>query len=574
VIGFVLLLSFTFLPTTAVAVLSILGCAVGYALTARSNERARPRTVLSTLALNGLAVALACSSLGVIYLPFLESIQVTGLLDEYSSRVFFPASLTSALSLFTPHHFFDSSWLFMEPESAKLAGNTIYHFGVLGIVAAACAWRPADSRMRVLAWVCFLVVAMALGRIFGVPGISDLVGLIPVARGLGEQYLWVGAVVPMTLLVALGVDSLYHGVAARIPATLAIASGVVAGAVLADLYGLRPPDVDGKLTAIAIAALLGLVGLLVLWLMPSVRASRRGVMTSLIVLLLFVELAADAKWFRFEANDIVSAPTSEVPFLQMHVGNNRTMTLGAYATTLDRAGAYGLQEITSLNDATLPEYRDYFNSMTRALPQQYRMGKFVSLAYPHDAPNLNYFDWSLVNLLGVRYVIVPKTSVGYLQAFEEQQFRRVHDSQFTVVFENPRVLPRAFTVDVAADGDHVTLPADLSNRITPATITEYRNTQVEIAGSAVRPQLLVLTDNWHANWRAFVNGSPAPIELVNGTFRGVWVPAGAFTVEMSYQPRTLTLAILISALSGLFLIGCIGYRRPLSLLGLSTGTRR
>jgi hypothetical protein len=195
--------------------------------------------------------------------------------------------------------------------------------------------------------------------------------------------------------------------------------------------------------------------------------------------------------------------------------------------------------------------------MTRQLPQQYRMGDFVSLAYPQDAPDLNYYDWPLVDLLGVKYIIVPKTSVQYLQAFARDGFKRVHDSRFTVVFENPDVLPRAFTVELSQAGDQVTLPSDLAGRLTPATITRYRNTYVEIAGVADRPGLFVLTDNWHANWSALLNGAPTSIVTVNAAFRGVWVPAGAFKVEMSYQPRTLHAALLLSSLSliGLLAVG-------------------
>jgi uncharacterized membrane protein YfhO len=108
-------------------------------------------------------------------------------------------------------------------------------------------------------------------------------------------------------------------------------------------------------------------------------------------------------------------------------------------------------------------------------------------------------------------------------------------------------MPRAFAIDlgVRSDGDQ-TLPSDVKDRITPATIAEYRNAHVEITGTADRARMVVLTDNWHENWRALANGAPTPIQRVNGTFRGIWVPAGEFKVEMSYEPRTLPAAVVIS----------------------------
>jgi hypothetical protein len=543
------LLSFTFLPTTIMAVVAILACTLGYVLALHWRKPGIGRAAILTVVGTGLAIAAALGVLAVIYLPFAESLELSGLAETYAQRVFYPAFWTGALSLFTPFHFFRSAWGNMDADAARLAGNTIYCFGVLGLLLGGSAWRGLSDRWGPLVWSCVVVVAVTLARIFGAPVISDVIGLVPVVRNLGSQYLWVTAAVPMTLLVGLGTDALRNGTAAWRPMALVVTAGVAAGVTLAVNYGLREPDVDGKLFALTSALVLATTGLSAGWMGPRVKIHRRPWIAGIIVFLLFAELAAAAGWLRYQGNDRFAEPTSEVPFLQSRIGNYRTMTLGAYATTLERGAAYQLQEITSLNMGTLPSYQDYFKKMTRGLPQQYRMGDFVSLAYPQDAPDLNYYDWSLINLLGVKYVIVPKTSVQYLQAFTAAGFRRVHDSLFTVVFENPDVLPRAFTVDVVRDGDQATLPTDLVGQITPATIATYRNTYVEITGVADRPSLVVLTDNWHSNWSALRDGVPAAIVRVNETFRGVWVPAGEFKIEMSYQPRTLPVALVLSLVS-------------------------
>ena len=55
-----------------------------------------------------------------------------------------------------------------------------------------------------------------------------------------------------------------------------------------------------------------------------------------------------------------------------------------------------------------------------------------------------------------------------------------------------------------------------------------------------RPGLLVLADNHAPGWRVWLNDREAPLERVNGTFRGVWISsAGSHDVLMQYSPVTL-----------------------------------
>jgi len=557
-LAFAAFFSFTFLPTTIVATVAVLGCTAGYAISRHAGAPAFPRAALALLLWHTASLALAVAMLAVLYFPIVEALSLTGIVSSYSQRVFFPAFVTSALSLFTPSHFFISSWGNMDPDATKLAGNTIYHFGVLGIVLATSALQKTPLRRQPLVLSLAAVALVTLARIFAVPGISGVIGLIPIARNVGAQYLWVGVAVPFTLLAGIGADNLRKGIAHRLPGTIVLLGGVLAMVGLAYLYGLREPDIWVKVRWLLGLSLIGVFAAVVLWLVPKASDRGRGLILSGLIIVMFVELAADARWVRFVADDRFANPTSEVGFLQANTGLYRTMTLGAYATTMDRAGAYGLQEITSLNMSILPAYLAYFNQMTRTLPQQYRFGDFPSLAYPQDAPDLSYYDWDAIDLLGVKYVIVPKSASQYLAAFERAHFPRVHDSLFTAVFENPSVLPRAFVVDgsVPVEGDF-DLPSDVRDHIKSATISNYRNTDVEITGAVDHPAWVVLTDNWHSSWTATVNGRPAQIARVNGTFRGVRIPAGTFRIELSYEPRSLPVALGVSLLAIMAVLGLI-----------------
>jgi uncharacterized membrane protein YfhO len=110
---------------------------------------------------------------------------------------------------------------------------------------------------------------------------------------------------------------------------------------------------------------------------------------------------------------------------------------------------------------------------------------------------------------------------------------------------NRRSVPRAFNVDDEETTNEVDLPVDLNGRCTSVTISEYRNASVRLSGETDHPRFVVLTDNWHHNWRATVNGDSAPIIRVNGTFRGIRVPAGAFQIDLVYRPSYPTSGVVV-----------------------------
>ena len=110
-----------------------------------------------------------------------------------------------------------------------------------------------------------------------------------------------------------------------------------------------------------------------------------------------------------------------------------------------------------------------------------------------------------------------------------------------------------FDMDGVLENEAISLSSNVLSKLEPAVITLYRNNEVVLKGTVNKPSLLVLTDNWQANWKAFVNDTPTDIILVNGTFRGVQIPTGQYEVRFHYQPRTLNLALLTSGIT-IFLI--------------------
>src|SRR5258708_19907222 len=79
-------------------------------------------------------------------------------------------------------------------------------------------------------------------------------------------------------------------------------------------------------------------------------------------------------------------------------------------------------------------------------------------------------------------------------------------------------------------------------------ISRYDHAVVEIATELRTPGILVLTDTWHPNWHVTVDRQPAHLGVVDGAFRGVVLPPGRHSVAMTYAPRTLFIAKIISLL--------------------------
>ncbi|HQK77258.1 MAG TPA: hypothetical protein PKZ25_13780, partial [Candidatus Hydrogenedentes bacterium] len=74
-----------------------------------------------------------------------------------------------------------------------------------------------------------------------------------------------------------------------------------------------------------------------------------------------------------------------------------------------------------------------------------------------------------------------------------------------------------------------------------------------------KPGVLYLADTWYPGWNARINGKPAAIFPIDGLFRGIHVPEGTSTVEMTYEPRSLVIGGWTSLCGGALTAGFILY---------------
>ncbi|MFN2480238.1 MAG: hypothetical protein ABR554_01970, partial [Pyrinomonadaceae bacterium] len=70
-----------------------------------------------------------------------------------------------------------------------------------------------------------------------------------------------------------------------------------------------------------------------------------------------------------------------------------------------------------------------------------------------------------------------------------------------------------------------------------ARVTAYNGDALALDVDAPAAGFVSFIDNWDSGWRATVDGEPAAIELLFGTFKSVRVEAGAHRVAFEYRPR-------------------------------------
>ena len=158
------------------------------------------------------------------------------------------------------------------------------------------------------------------------------------------------------------------------------------------------------------------------------------------------------------------------------------------------------------------------------------------------------------------------------------EFRRVHSGDVKI-YEHVNVLERAYVLPAAAarfvtdqaaalaalrdptfDPRHTVaiespMPADHNTATAPvgapgqAEILSYAPEQVVISTTLPGPGYLVLSDAGYPGWRAWVDGTAAPVLNANLLFRAVALPAGTHEVVFRFEPDSLRRGAVVSLLA-------------------------
>jgi hypothetical protein len=151
--------------------------------------------------------------------------------------------------------------------------------------------------------------------------------------------------------------------------------------------------------------------------------------------------------------------------------------------------------------------------------------------------------------------------------------RQVFRSEHAIVYERESDLPHVWIVhDVRPVDRGQALPLRASGAVDPyrtaliegsppetaqpgdsaaesATVEAYEPDRITIAARAAAPGLLVVSDIYASGWRAFVDGREVPVLATDHALRGIPLPAGLHTVEVRYDPISLRIGLIVTAVT-------------------------
>jgi hypothetical protein len=225
---------------------------------------------------------------------------------------------------------------------------------------------------------------------------------------------------------------------------------------------------------------------------------------------------------------------------------------------------YDLQDLRGYDSLFSADYVDLMNRITPQNGLDFnRIVPISASSYPDAISN------PLLDYLNVQYFITDWLVEGDVEAMGlEVVYEELYLDSSVRIYENVDVLPRAYTVPQDF-GECESLTQDMQLipprkgecvTITPATITDYRNTEVFIDATVSEPSWLVLADNYAEGWQAFIrepgeeDESRIDIERVNGNLRGVKLVPGTYTVRFDYSPASFQLGAFASFVTGMLVI--------------------
>lgn len=372
----------------------------------------------------------------------------------------------------------------------------------------------------------------------------------------------------VSILAGLAVEELAAGAATwrRLLATVPL---------LAALAALRPPEVrlGYQLAVVGAAALLAATP----W-----RATRGALAWVLLALLVAERLSqpGNSIMVPYHNDDRFFAPRHFVRFLRKRAAQDRILVIKDWNQRfifMEKLGTlYGLNVVQDYEPLVPAAYHEFLRPLEQTnLDAPLFWGRFYP---PPEHPG-----WRLLDMLAVRYVVVPRT---VRWGAPGDRFTRIYADSRASIYENRASLPRAWLVrEVRVVPDAASaLAAVHAPAFDPRAVAvvdrpvEWAGPRAPAAADAVEivtatpdrlvlrvaasdDSLLVLADLFWPGWVATVDGRRRDIVRADYLLRGVAVEGGTHTVEFRYESLALRLGVGTTGATVIVLLAALGRRR-------------
>lgn len=340
-----------------------------------------------------------------------------------------------------------------------------------------------------------------------------------------------------------------------------------------------------------LVALVAAIATLLLYLRVNARIGSIPVVLGLAALTLFDTWRIDRLFLHYEEparwTDFRKANPATVGFLQDQPEKFRVYPLPSH-DFLNGGPQFhlaGVDVVSAFNNYTLRRYDRLLKEFS-PVENAFR-AKFRGQNVPYTDDQLLEAIRPLLNLVNARYVVTPRPIV-----LETEGFPEVFAAEGVRLYENNQALPWVQLIPhaVVEEGESQILQAlragavNLSNTVIlekppqlplPGTTADqagdtvvlqaydYHEGRISLQVHSQGARMLVISDNYHPNWSASVDGVPVEIVRANYVWRAIPLPAGEHLVEFSYHSTPVAIArgTSLASLLVLLLWGGFTFRR-------------
>lgn len=224
------------------------------------------------------------------------------------------------------------------------------------------------------------------------------------------------------------------------------------------------------------------------------------------------------KYINTVPHDYVLDKTDIVNFLLNDTSNYRVLTLNESLLSQYIASKYKIQIVEGGSGVQLKNFKMFLDRIGNRSSEE-MVSPMIS----------DIYNKTLVNFLGVKYIITSKQLDGY---------KLVHNGS-GLIYRNDDYMPRAFFVDCRGE-INVKIINDSSTSISLNVSNEY-------------PCTLVLSEVWYPGWGAYDNGKEISINKFEGALRSVDLKEGEHKIEFIYDPESFKLGLKIVIIAIVFI---------------------